>query len=274
MSEPALLTIWVLAYENSSCVQGLLKSLLPLTTDLTRILVSDNSDQTDAVEQLCQKLGDGFGGRLTYVKNVVNLGGLGNILRAFEACQTPYLWIVGACNEFVPGSLDVVLNSLKTSRPDCLMIFENNLWRRAVVTEARTYTEYASLLEDHSYSVLCSINSMIYSTAAFQKYLGFGYEAGSSLVPHTAMILAGLRSREICVLYIPVHAIMRLVRPRQWSMRKFVRHLTAVFPGHVPEAEYAAFLKDISRTDKWLLAELRRLEQDPDYGYSRPPNEC
>lgn len=262
------LSINILAYENEDCVGRILSSLLMADSNQASVIVSDNSFSSTAVESVVRSYQAQFSDRLRYRRNSASVGAIGNILKAFELVDTDYVWIVGACNEFVPASVNKVFSVLQNQDPDCLMIYEDNLWRTNIVKESRTYSDMESVLRDHSYSVLCSINSLIYKVAIFRNYLDIAYEAGSSLVPHTAMVLEGLRRNELKILYVPLHAIVRPSRTREWSTRKFIRNLTSIFPGYVPEIEQKKFLTIISETDTWIHSEIKRLNDDPNYGYA------
>lgn len=263
-----VLTIFMLAYENAVCVTKLLDSFASIHKDKVKIVVLDNSDKSESVSTVCNDFQNNSDINIYYTRNICNLGAIGSILKAFEMVDTPYLWVVGACNEFGPNCVDPIISLLENYSPDCMMIFENGLWRTNIINEPRVYSDMNPLLIEHSYSVLCSINSLIYNSSLFKKYLSVGYEACSSLVPHTAMVLEGLRNKEIQVMYAPIHAILRPARPRVWSTRKFLRHITAVFPGHVPEPEQEQFLQLVSQTDQWIHEEIKKISQDNNYGYA------
>jgi hypothetical protein len=265
----AILTIFILAYENSECVRKMLLSIRPSISEDFIVVIVDNSDQTEDVNKIYIEYSRDFQDRLLYFKNRYNIGPLASIMRSFEIAITPYIWIVGACNQINDNSISLIINILKSSSPDCLMIYEDNLWRKQFIQSPKLYSDWKSVLSDHSYSVLCSINSMIYKISKFNKFLDIGYEASSSLVPHTAMILEGLRTKQISLLYAPIYAIQRPIRERVWSTRKFIRNLTSVFAGHVPEIEQIEFLQVIAITDEWIHKEIHQLTNDPNYGYTK-----
>ena len=100
-----LLTIYVLSYENAACVRELLCSLLPLERDDVCIVVGDDSDRTNEVQQVVADLEAHFRDRLLLHPNPVRLGMVGNILRPFELVRSSYVWVVGACNHFMPDAL-------------------------------------------------------------------------------------------------------------------------------------------------------------------------
>lgn len=267
MGNDSFLCVYILAYENASCVKQLVDSAIESLPSDTLIVIADNSDRTDEVKKVYEAYISVLNNQVTYFRHDINNGSIVSILKGFELVQSKYLWIVGACNRFNPFSIQLTTNILKESNPDALMIFENNLWRKQHIHQPILYTNYLSLISDHSYSVICSINSTIYNLNKFRPLLHAGYQAMSSLVPHTAMIIEGLRTQKISVLYAPLYAIDRPVRERVWSTRKFLRHITSIFPGYVHDSEINEFLQLLSQTDTWIHNETARMSNDPDYGY-------
>ncbi len=267
MNNDYFLTIYVLAYENANCVHQLLDSAVTSLPNDTRIIIADNSDRTDSVKRVYDELSSSLKQQISYFQHKTNNGSIASIMKAFEIINSNYLWLVGACNRFNSTSIQTVSDVLKSSNPDALLIFENNLWRKKLIQQPVLYSDYVSLLKDHSYSVICSINSTIYNTSKFRRLQNVGYEAMSSLAPHAAMIIEGLRSQKITVLYTPLFVINRPVRERVWSTRKFLRHITAIFPGYVPDSEITEFLNLLNLTDEWIHIETTKMSSDPNYGY-------
>lgn len=249
------LTIHVMAYENANCVLALLSSLLPFTRPNVCIVVGDNSDKTTDVRDTVAALAASgeFGNRLLYHSYGVNIGIIGAILRPFDLARSPYLWVVGACNQFRGGALDILLPILEQHRPDVFLHYEDNLWRTQNILEQRTYGDALSLIRDHSHSIATSINSMVYATSKMAPLLPMAYEAASSLAPHTAMIYEGLRRGVLTVRYHPVAIFHRKPRRRvNWSMETFLKRLDCTLPVEVPQAEREAFFRELARTDEWV----------------------
>lgn len=263
MHKPTL-TIYVMAYENGDLVRGILSTILPFGCSEVIVIVADNSDKTDGVLAAVADLAPHFHGRLIHRRYKANIGQQGTILRAFETAASPYLWIVGAGNFFLPKCLETLLPILNSRRPDVLLHFENNLWRRTVVMEERKYSSAIDLVRDHSHSVACSINSMIYSTAAMLPLLRVGYETASSLAPHTGMVFEGMRTGALQVTYLPLAIIHRPQRQRiHWTMSQFLKGLPCVFPATCPQIEADAFMAELQRTDEWMLWEAENSTASP-----------
>lgn len=222
MGNDCFICVYILAYENASCLKQQLDSTIQSLPSDTTIIIVDNSDRTDDVKKVHEAIIPSLKDQLVYFRHNNNNGSIVSIMKAFELVKSKYLWIVGACNRFNPYSIHHATQILKGSDPDALLIFESNLWRKQHIEQPVLYTNYTSLLKDHSYSVICSINSTIYNLNKFRALQHVGYEAMSSLAPHAAMFIEGLRTQKISVLYAPLFAIDRPVRERVWSTRKFL----------------------------------------------------
>ena len=257
-----VLTIYVLAYENSDCVRALLASLLPLDEPNVCVVVADNSDKTYAVREVVSEMIPSFDGRLLHHSYGCNIG-MGTALRPFEIVKSPYLWMVGACNSFRPGALKAIIPVLRERKPDVLLHAENNLWRRSWVQVEQRYDTISGLIQAHSHSIACSINSMIHSTEKLRPLIPVGYETLSSLVPHAAMIYEGLRTRRLEVLYLPLMVFDRHARPRAWSMLQYMENMHCLFPAITPQADREAFFRELPQTDAWITEEIRKLKENP-----------
>ncbi|HEY4329152.1 MAG TPA: glycosyltransferase [Phycisphaerae bacterium] len=247
------LTIYVLAYENAECVRALLGSLVPLNRTDVCVVVADNSDQTTNVRNVVEEFVSSDPDRIRYMSHGVNLGLVGGILRPFEIVKSTYVWIVGACNMFPQKALDVLMPHLHSRQPDVLLHFENGLWRRRAITEERTYESVISFLRDHSHSVACSINSMIYRTEKMRPLVGLGYEAASCLAPMAAMVYQGLEEKQLKVLYLPLIIFNRPERKRShWSMLQLLGNLACTFPRPGQRNLREIFFHELNQTDAWI----------------------
>ena len=242
-----ILEIVILAYENSSCLEVILNSIEH--EHRMKVTVLDNSDQTSDIMNVCAGRNN-----IRYVKNKYNIG-TGTLLRAFEVAEnSEYVWVVGCCNSFLKDGIKKVCDILERDKPSTLLHLENNLFRNSNTKNQTIYQDWETLLTEHSYSVACSINSIIWKIEIAAKLLPVGYDSLTSMCPHAGMLLNGLKDRILEVSFYPISVFNRPARERKWSMGQFIKWIQCIFPYTDSQSEinrkrlYEVLLK----TDSWM----------------------
>lgn len=247
-----LLTIYILAYENAEFVGPLLESILPIQSNDVCVVVSDNSDRTNGVRECVSQFMRSHS-NVRYVTYGTNLE-LGGLIRAFEVVESTYVWMVGASGSLLtPDALSTLIPILAADRPDLLLHYENNLWRNKEIAEKRHYRDFLSIMRDHSFSILGSINSLVYRTQLMRQYARNGFRAMSMMMPHTAMVYAAMRDGSVSMSYYPIKILVRLPRNRAWSEDWLVRSLHALLPWDASRAEIEQFFNVLSDTDPYFV---------------------
>ena len=243
-----LLEIVILTYENSSCLEVLLNSIEHEYR--MKVTVLDNSDQTSDIMNVCAGRNN-----IRYVKNKYNIG-TGNILRAFEIAEnSEYVWVVGCCNSFLTGGIKNICDILERDRPITLLHLENRLYRNPNTKNETIYQDWETLLIEHSYSVACSINSIIWKTKISAKLLPVGYDSLTSMCPHAGMLFNGLKDRIVEVSFYPICVFNRHDRKRKWSMKQYIRWIQCIFPytDKVSQEHRDKLIKFLHFTDRWIF---------------------
>jgi len=217
-----LLEIVILAYENGDCLDVMLNSIEH--DNRLAVTVLDNSDKTSGVHDACVRRAG-----VRYVKNKYNIG-TASILRAFEIAESEYVWVVGCCNSFLSGGIKTTCDILEQDRPAALLHWENDLYRNPNTNTKTSYKDWEILLLDHSYSVACSVNSIVWKVDVAASLLPFGYDSLTSMCPHAGMLLNGMKDGLLEVTFYPIAVFSRHSRKRVWSMRRFLKWVQCVFP--------------------------------------------
>jgi hypothetical protein len=244
-----LLEIVILTYENSDCLEVILNSIEH--EHRIKVTVLDNSDQTSDIMNVCAGRNN-----IRYVKNKYNIG-TGNLLRAFEIAENSgYVWVVGCCNSFLRDGIKKVCDILDRDRPTTLLHLENNLHRNPDSINNKTiYQDWETLLKEHSYSVACSINSIIWKTEIAAKLLPVGYDSLTSMCPQTGMLFNGLKDRILEVSFYPIKVFNRHPRKRKWSMKQYITWIQCIFPytDKVSQEHRDKLIKFLYFTDRWIF---------------------
>ena len=242
-----ILEIVILTYENSNCLDVMLNSIKH--DDRMRITVLDNSDITLDVMNTC-----GSKENVRYIKNKYNIG-TGNIVRAFEVANAKYVWIVGCCNSFLENGIKNICDILEQDNPIALLHLENNLHRNPNSVNKQVYKNWENVLTDHSYSVVCSLNSIIWNVETASKLLPIGYDSLTSMCPHAAMLLNGIQNGIVELSFYPIEVFNRHLRDRKWSMEQFIKWKQCIFPYTDSQSEINRKKLDelLLQTDNWVL---------------------
>jgi hypothetical protein len=242
-----LLEIVILTYENGGCLEAMLDSIEH--DSRVRVTVLDNSDKTSCIQDACVRRGT-----VRYVKNKYNIG-TGTILRAFEIAESEYVWVVGCCNSFLAGGIKTVCDILEQDRPVALLHWENDLYRNPKTVSKAAYKDWELFLLEHSYSVACSLNSIVWKVDAASRLLPVGYDALTSMCPHAAMLFAGMKEGTLELAFYPVRVFNRHARKRQWSMRQHIKWVQCIFPytDRLSQACRDKLIAIMHFTDGWVF---------------------
>ncbi|MCW2972589.1 MAG: hypothetical protein JWN72_862, partial [Thermoleophilia bacterium] len=85
-----LVSIQIPTYDRPDYVALSLRSAMEQTYEHLEIIVSDDASPTDEIEAVVREVGAGDA-RVRYLRQPVNLGGLGNFIAAFQASRGEYL---------------------------------------------------------------------------------------------------------------------------------------------------------------------------------------
>jgi glycosyltransferase involved in cell wall biosynthesis len=255
-----LLTIYILSYNSPEKTGRILDSLLPFTSDRTCVIVGDNSEANDSSE-VTESRKHHFNGRLKYVKHICNLGFIGSALRAFEMADSEYLWLVGCGDQFLPSTIADVESILTGLGPNFVAFQVNDVKSGEWPQEPKIYKDFIPALIDLDLGPLTNINNVIYPVELSRKFLPAAYEAGSSLVPQTAILAAGIREEtEANLHYFPVQVFQRLPRPQAWDVRKLWGNLATIYPDFEDDKRWLQVRRIVDEShSEWVVSRLKAL---------------
>lgn len=106
------LTIAIPTYNRNEILKENLGKLLPQVTKECRVIVFDNCSDVpvkDSIEDLLEVYPHID---ISVVRNRYNIGMTANILKCFEACSDPWLWILGDDDEVTDGAVATILSDI------------------------------------------------------------------------------------------------------------------------------------------------------------------
>ena len=115
------LTVFVGIFNGSSYISSTLNQLLSQKSQDFHILVVDNFS-SDTSWNLLQKWKEFFPGRLTLIRNPMNLGAHGSIAFNYDYVQTPWITFVHQDDYYGPDHIKTLLESIKKTGKEVIAI--------------------------------------------------------------------------------------------------------------------------------------------------------
>ena len=107
------LTIAIPTYNRNELLKANLLKLLPQVTDECRIIIFDNCSDVPVKDTLSDLLNGYSNIDISIVRNRYNIGMTANILKCFEECPDPWLWVLGDDDEVTDGAVARILIDIK-----------------------------------------------------------------------------------------------------------------------------------------------------------------
>ncbi len=170
-------------------------------TGSVRIVVIDNASPTPVVDTL--------GPLPPWVevrRNPVNVGGNGNILRCFETCMTPWLWVIGDDDRPEAGAVAAALASVN-EHADAVAIL--HAVRNQVIRErgwsAVGADDFMRRLDN--FGNLLFVSSTLYRLAPLRPFFDLGYHYAYSCAPHLVLLFSALSRDGGRIAFLPTSNI-------------------------------------------------------------------
>lgn len=192
----AILTIAVPTYNRPEQLKTLLASLMPQLTSRTVLQILDNASDVPVENVLDNWESLSTPPRLEVIRHPVNIGGAANLLRCYEVCRTPWLWIIGDDDVVLEGAIDRVLTAID-STPDAVLVnFTIDRFRRDRAWRSEGLSEFLQNI-DFLDAVIFTPNNIL-NVFRLWPYLKYGYLYSYSFMPHLATLLKALEAGGGC----------------------------------------------------------------------------
>ena len=211
----AELTIAIPTYDRNERLLRTLEQLLPQLTTACELIILDNNSPVPVQQTSAAALARFPLVSCRIIRHRVNIGGNANIVRCFEICETPWLWVLGDDDDIADGAIGTILEII-AARPGLLYInfaAEGCPRERSVVTTGQE--EFVrSLVFLHA----IFISSCVYNHSRIKPRVNFGYQYAYSCAAQLLMVLMSMREGDRCLFSDKQIVHWQLAAPEQrWS---------------------------------------------------------
>ncbi|HEX8618741.1 MAG TPA: glycosyltransferase family 2 protein [Thermoanaerobaculia bacterium] len=192
------LTIAIPTYDRNDVLLRSLEPLLPqLTRDCTLLIVDNKSPRPvrDTVEPLLARHPHVD---WKIVRNVANLGLVGNILRCFELCRTEWLWVLSDDDTVRPDAIRIINEEIDKQSDAVVFHFSSQLYARDKTIVTRGTADFVERLDEFWHTLF--VSTSVYHAPAVVPYLRLGLNHANSLASHFVLVLAALKENGVCCL--------------------------------------------------------------------------
>lgn len=195
---PMRLTIAIPTFNRNDILKANLVKLLPQVTDECRVIVFDNMSDIPVKDTIKELLDDYAHVDLTVIRNRYNVGMTGNILKCFEACPDPWLWILGDDDEVTNGA---VARILKDTAKQTELHFITYAWDADTLKRKQpvTTTGVDQFLDTfETFGAVLFLSTSVYNLNKVIDSMSYAHFFQTSYAPHLVMLLMSLGDEGQC----------------------------------------------------------------------------
>jgi glycosyltransferase involved in cell wall biosynthesis len=186
------LTIAIPTYNRNKILKKNLILLLPQITSDCRILILDNCSETPVKETISDIINEFSHVDIRVIRNSYNLGLTGNILRCFEMCTDPWLWILGDDDHVKEGAIKQILNDIQNYKDNHFISYawdEPSFQRKKDLIT----TGVDELIDSfESLGVILFISAGVYNIEKVISKLSYGNFFQTTYAPHLVILFMSL----------------------------------------------------------------------------------
>ncbi len=199
---------------------GNLQRLAPQLDDRTRVLVIDNASPLPVAPLItewakawptldvrCHLPGESASSAwappcgkviVDVLTNRLNIGGLSNVLRAFEICDSEWMWILGDDDPVQAGAVQTIFQHFAAFPESLYISFAANPGQRQESMVVKGCDELIEHMSSYADTLLISIG--VYRVRSFHPSIKIGYRYIYAGAAHFAILLAALSQKGCCCL--------------------------------------------------------------------------
>jgi glycosyltransferase involved in cell wall biosynthesis len=192
------LTIAIPTYNRNEILKENLTKLLPQVTDECRVIIFDNCSDTPVEDTVKDLLEDNPLIDISVVRNRYNVGMTANILKCFEVCPDPWLWVLGDDDEVTDGAVARILSDIDRQQELHFLTYawdEDSFKRKQEVIT----TGIDQFLEEfETFGVVLFLSTSVYNINKVAGSMSFANFFQTSYAPHLVMLFMSLGDEGKC----------------------------------------------------------------------------
>jgi len=188
--EDIILTIAIPTYNRKDFLINNVRHLLPQLNDNTKLLIFDNCSDEVMQDILYLEFPEIYEKKVEVIRNITNIGADANIVRCFENCRSPYLWILGDDDIPLSDAVEKIINHCIKFPSVIFFNFSCEIYFRKQDIKSKGLCEFVDSIDD--YSNLLFISNNIYKVPEVIGNLRFAYHYIYSCASQLAILLQSL----------------------------------------------------------------------------------
>jgi glycosyltransferase involved in cell wall biosynthesis len=192
------LTIAIPTYNRNEILKANLAKLLPQVTEECRVIIFDNCSDVP-VKDTIKDLEEVYSHiDINVVRNRYNIGMTGNILKCFEVCPDPWLWVLGDDDEVTDGAVARILSDIGRHRELHFITYawDEDSFKREQEVITTGIDQFIETFE--TFGAVLFVSTSVYNMNKVVGSMSFAHFFQTSYAPHLVMLFMSLGDEGKC----------------------------------------------------------------------------
>lgn len=192
------LTIAIPTYNRNEILKAKLVKLLPQVTDACRIIIFDNCSDIPVEDTLTDLLKRYSDIDISIVRNRYNIGMTANILKCFEQCPDPWLWVLGDDDEVTDGAVAMILSDIEIKKDLHFITYawDPDSFKREQEVITTGIDQFLETFE--TFGCVLFLSTSVYNMNKVSDSMSFAHFFQTSYAPHLVMLFMSLGDEGRC----------------------------------------------------------------------------
>ena len=209
-----MLTICIPTYNRNDLLNQCLSKLLPQLSGYHRLIIIDNCSDVPVLSSLGSLLDDFDETRIRIIRNVVNVGGSGNVLRCLELCETQWMYCLGDDDMVAPDCIATIEKTITTHADALYISFSRVHSIRQNVVRTEGMSAFIDKLDD--WSSFLFMSTAVVNSGRMREFARWGYLYAYAWAPFQAILIKILNGGGVVVFSDAVICIEETMAEETW----------------------------------------------------------
>lgn len=194
-----MLTVAVPTFNRADILKKNIAKLLPQLNDQCRLLIFDNCSSVAVEPQLRDVLEPYSHLDVQVIRNRYNVGMTANILKCFEACNDPWLWVLGDDDEVSDDAISTIFRDINTHSDVYAITYAWDADSLKRPNEVITVGVEEFIEKFETFGAVLYLSTSVYNVSLVSKSMSLAHFFQTSYAPHLIFILMSLGERGRCL---------------------------------------------------------------------------